>query len=72
MRTTYNNYEGILSRSYKKEQNEKLNIRIKNAKSLINNNCPETFNIFRKRHNKSNINNDISKILLLIFILFIS
>ena len=66
MKTTYNTYDGILSRSYKKEQNEKLNIRIKNAKSLINNNCPETFNIFRKRQNKSNINN-LSKNLYLIF-----
>ena len=45
----------------------KLNIRIKNAKSLINNNCPETFNIFRKRQ-KLNINSNISKNLYLIII----
>ena len=48
MRTTYNDYDGVLTRSYKKEQDKKLNIRIKNAKSLINNNCPESFNAFRK------------------------
>ena len=67
MRKTFNEYEGILSLSYKKEQNKKLNIRIKNAKSLINNNCPETFNIFRKSH-KLNINSNISKNLYLIII----
>lgn len=67
MRKTFNEYEGILSLSYKKEQNKKLNIRIKNAKSLINNNCPETFNIFRKGQ-KLNINSNISKNLYLIII----
>ena len=61
MRTTYNDYDGVLTRSFKKEQDKKLNIRIKNAKSLINNNCPESFNAFRKLHNKANINNNISK-----------
>ena len=67
MRKTFNEYEGILSLSYKKEQNKKLNIRIKNAKSLINNHCPEAFNIFRKRQ-KLNINSNISKNLYLIII----
>ena len=61
MRTTYNDYDGVLTRSYKKEQDKKLNIRIKNAKSLINNNCPESFNAFRKLHNKAYINSNISK-----------
>ena len=61
MRTTYNDYDGVLTRSYKKEQDKKLNIRIKNAKSLINNNCPESYNAFRKLHNKANINSNISK-----------
>ena len=61
MRTTYNDYDGVLTRSYKKEQDKKLNIRIKNAKSLINNNCLESFNVFRKLHNKANINSNISK-----------
>ena len=61
MRTTYNDYDGVLTRYYKKEQDKKLNIRIKNAKSLINNNCPESFNAFRKLHNKANINSNISK-----------
>ena len=61
MRTAYNDYDGVLTRTYKKEQDKKLNIRIKNAKSLINNNCPESFNAFRKLHNKANINSNISK-----------
>ena len=62
MKTSYNDYDGsLLSRSYKKEQDKKLNVRIKNAKSLINNNCPESFNIFRKLHNKAHINSNLSK-----------
>jgi hypothetical protein len=61
MRTTYNDYDGLLSRSIKREQDIKLNIRIKNAKSLINNNCPQSYNIFRKLHNRANINSKISK-----------
>ena len=68
MRTSYNDYGGVLSRSYKKEQDKKLNIRIKNAKSLINNNCPQSYNVFRKLHNKANINNNLSKSSFLIFI----
>lgn len=61
MRTSYNDFDGILSRSEKKEQDRKLNNRIKNAKSLINNNCPQSYNVFRKLHNKSQINNNLSK-----------
>lgn len=61
MRTTYNDYDGLLSRSIKREQDIKLNIRIKNAKSLISNNCPQSYNIFRKLHNRANINSKISK-----------
>jgi len=68
MRTSYNDYGGVLSRSYKKEQDKKLNIRIKNAKSLINNNCPQSYNVFRKLHNKASINNNLSKSSFLIFI----
>ena len=61
MKTSYNDFDGILSRSEKKEQDRKLNNRIKNAKSLINNNCPQSYNVFRKLHNKSQINNNLSK-----------
>ena len=61
MRTSYNDFDGILSRSEKKEQDRKLNNRIKNAKSLINNNCPQSYNVFRKLHNKYKINNNLSK-----------
>jgi len=61
MRKSYNDYDGILSRSYKKDQDKKLSNRIKNAKSLINNNCPQSYNSFRRLHNKSQINNNLSK-----------
>jgi len=61
MRTSYNDYDGVLSRSFKKEQDKKLSNRIKNAKSLINNNCPQSYNIFRKLHNRAIINSTLSK-----------
>ena len=61
MRTSYNDYDSVLSRSYKREQDKKLVNRIKNAKSSINNNCPESYNAFRRLHNKSQINNNLSK-----------
>jgi hypothetical protein len=61
MKRLYNDYEDILTKQYKKEQNEKLNIRIRIAKSIINNNCPKSYNTFHKRPNKSHGNEDISK-----------
>ena len=61
MKRKYNDYDDILKKKEKKEQDEKLNIRIRNAKSIINNNCPRSFDIFRKRMNRSHINDDISK-----------
>jgi len=61
MKRLYNDYEDILTKQYKIEQNEKLNIRIRNAKSIINNNCPKSYNVFHKRPNKSHGNEDISK-----------
>ena len=61
MKRLYNDYEDILTKQYKKEQNEKLNIRIRNAKSIINNDCPKFYNVFHKRPNKSHGNEDISK-----------
>jgi hypothetical protein len=57
----YNDYDDILKKKEKKEQDEKLNIRIRNAKSIINNNCPRSYDIFKKRINKSHIYDDISK-----------
>ena len=57
----YNDYDDILKKKEKKEQDEKLNIRIRNAKSIINNNCPRSYDIFKKRTNKSHIYDDISK-----------
>ena len=61
MRSSYNDYDSVLSRSYKREQNKKLVNRIKNAKSSINNNCPDSYNVFRRLHNKSQINSNLSK-----------
>lgn len=61
MKWSYNDYDDILTKKYKKEQTEKLNIRIRNAKSIINNNCPVSYNILRKRNNKSHGNDDIGK-----------
>lgn len=61
MNRIYNVYDDILTKKFKKEQTEKLNIRIRNAKSIINNNCPVSYNVFHKRINKSHGNDEISK-----------
>ena len=61
MNRKYIGYNDILTKKYKKEQNEKLNIRIRNAKSIINNNCPLSYSVFHKRVNKSHGNDEISK-----------
>jgi len=53
MKTIYNAYDGILSRLYKQEQNKKLNIRIKNVKSIVDSHCPNTFKIFKTKPNRS-------------------
>ena len=63
MKRLYNDFDDILTKQYKKEQTEKLNIRIRNAKSIINNNCPKSYNVFHKRVNKSHGNEEISKII---------
>ena len=61
MKRGYNDYDDILIKQYKKEQTEKLNDRIRNAKSIINNKSPKTYNIFHKRVNKSQGKDEISK-----------
>lgn len=61
MKTLYNDYDDILTKKYKIEQNKRLNIRIKNAKSIINNNCPISYKVFHKRVNKSPGNDDSKK-----------
>jgi hypothetical protein len=61
MKRKYNDCNDILSKIYKKEQNEKLNNRIRNAKSTIKNNCPGSYDVFKKRNNKSHGNDNISK-----------
>jgi hypothetical protein len=61
MKRGYNDYDDILTKQYKKEQNEKLNVRIRNAKSIINNKSPKSYNVFHKRVNKSHGKDEISK-----------
>ena len=62
MKRKYNDYEDILAKKYKKEQNEKLIIRIKNAKSIVNTNVTGTNRIFKKKkNNKSHGPKNISK-----------
>ena len=57
----YNDYDDILTKKYKQEQNEKLNIRIRNAKPIINTKCPVSYNALHKRINKSQGRDEISK-----------
>ena len=68
MNGIYKAYDDILTKKYKKQQTENLNIRIRNAKSIINNNCPVSYNIFHKRINKSHENDEISKLYIISYI----
>ena len=61
MKRKYNDCDDILSKMYKREQNEKLSIRIRNAKSIINNKSTGTYGVFKKKNNKSHGNDNISK-----------
>jgi hypothetical protein len=62
LRKMYNDYDDILSKLYKKEQNEKLKFRIKNVKSNIYNKNTRAISIPRRKFNRSFGNEDISKI----------
>jgi hypothetical protein len=62
LRKMYNDYDDLLSKLYKKEQNEKFNFRIKNVKSNIYNKNIRDISIPRRKLNRSFGNEDISKI----------
>ena len=62
MKRLYNDFEDIITKQIKKEEIEKLNIRIRNAKSIINTRSPKSYNAFHKRINKSHGKEEISKI----------
>lgn len=63
MKKANNYYDGILTKLYKKDQDEKLRVRIKNTRSIINNKSPylAISKIYSKKVNKSNTGDDISK-----------
>ena len=62
LRKMYNDYDDLLTKLYKKEQNEKLKFRIKNIKSNIYNKNLRAISIPRRKFNRSFGNEDISKI----------
>ena len=51
----------LLNKLYKQEQNTIMQSRLKNAKSIVNTNCPNSFNYPRKRIIKSQEQKDLSK-----------
>lgn len=59
MRTYEDNYT-LLNKIYKQEQNTLMTNRLKNAKSIINTHCPNSFNSVRKKANRSE-KKDLSK-----------
>lgn len=63
MKRANNYYDGILTKLHKKEQDEKLRIRVKNAKPIINNKSPylALYKVYPKKVNRSNPGDDISK-----------
>ena len=52
LRSYEDNYT-LLNKLYKKEQNDLMQNRLKNAKSIVKTNCPNSFNSFKKKANKS-------------------
>ena len=50
----------LLSKLYKKEQNILMLARLKNAKSIVNTNCPNSFNSNKKKRNKIQEKKDLS------------
>ncbi len=62
MKRLYNDFDDILTKHYKKEQIKKLNLRIRNAKSIINTRSPKSYKPFKKRLNESHGKDEISKI----------
>ena len=59
LRSYEDNYT-LLNKLYKKEQNTLMLARLRNAKSIVNTNCPNTFNSFKKKRNKSQEKKDLS------------
>ncbi len=53
MKRSYEDNYTLLNKLYKKEQNDLMLNRLKNAKSIVKTNCPNSFNSFKKKNNKS-------------------
>ena len=60
VRSYEDNYT-LLSKLFKQEQNALMNTRLKNVKSIVKTNCPNSFNSYRKKTNKSQEKKDLSK-----------
>ena len=59
-----NSYEfnyTLLNKRYKKERDNLLLTRLKNIKSIVNTNCPNSFSNIKKKPTKSNLKQDLSK-----------
>ena len=52
----------LLNKLYKQEQNNLMLARLKNAKSIVNTNCPNCFNAFKKKTNKPQDKKDLSNL----------
>ena len=52
----------LLNKLYKQEQNNLMLARLKNAKSIVNTNCPNCFNVFKKKKNKAQDKKDLSNL----------
>ena len=58
-----NSYEfnyTLMNKLYNKERDILLMNRLKNIKSTLNTNCPNSFNVSRKKPTKSNLKKDLS------------
>ena len=57
----YEDNYNILNQRQKQEQNTLMTTRLKNAKSVVKTNCPQSFNNSKKKPGKSLEKQDLSK-----------
>ena len=60
----FNSYEfnyTLLNKMYKKELDHLLTNRLKSVKSIVNTNCPNSFNSVLRKPLKTNLKKDLSK-----------
>ena len=61
MKNSYEFNYTLMNKLMKKERDALLVNRLKNVKSIVKTNCPNSFSTFRKKNTKANLKKDLSK-----------